>query len=343
MKIKTLEIQTITKKTKPNYITHYISKTAIHIRKVSNHIRKASNHMQKASNHMRKVSNHMRKVSNHTPEISNYIRKISKNHIQVVSNHLRKISANLLRPALHIKKRNTASKYFASASNDTPTTAFPKQVPPTKSSAKFRVLLFISILLFCCFSTMLIKANALQDKNQQPGIAEKIIRFHVIANSDSNADQQLKLTVKDTLVRSLSPILKDVASKEEARTILIKQLGSIKELAEDTIKNHGYYYPVTVSLEECYFPLKIYGEYSFPPGYYEALRVQIGQAEGKNWWCVLFPPLCFVDETYSIVDESSGDKLEGILTEDEYDTLINKKTPVKIKFKLFESIKKLFQ
>ncbi len=105
----------------------------------------------------------------------------------------------------------------------------------------------------------------------------------------------------------------------------------------------GYHYPVTVSLENTYFPLKIYGEYNFPPGYYEALRVQIGSAEGQNWWCVMFPPLCFVDDTYSIVDETSGNKLRHLLTEEEYNSLLNKSTPIKVKFKLWESIKSIFK
>jgi stage II sporulation protein R len=106
----------------------------------------------------------------------------------------------------------------------------------------------------------------------------------------------------------------------------------------------NYYYNQDYTYIEvgCYFPLKIYGDYAFPPGNYEALRVKIGAAEGKNWWCVMFPPLCFVDETYSVVDEKSGKKLKKLLTDEEYQTLIKEKKPVKIKFKLWEKIKKLF-
>lgn len=215
--------------------------------------------------------------------------------------------------------------------------------PKVEKYKKFRTLLLLSILFFCGFTTMLLKASALQHKDVQAGIAEDIIRFHVIANSDSNEDQTLKLAVKDTLVKWLSPLLRDVNSKTEARAIITKELDAIKSLAEITLQKRGYYYPVTVSLENTYFPLKIYGDFTFPPGYYEALRVQIGRAEGKNWWCVMFPPLCFVDETYSIVDESSGEKLKTLLTEEEYNTIINKKTPIKVKFKLLEAVKDLFQ
>ncbi|MFT4144944.1 MAG: stage II sporulation protein R [Mobilitalea sp.] len=208
---------------------------------------------------------------------------------------------------------------------------------------KFRVYLFLSILFFCTMTSMILMAKAKADENIQSHIANEIIRFHVIANSDSDEDQALKIQVKNALVQDLSPLLNSTNTIDEARSVLLSNLNNIQTIAERIIKNEGYYYPVTVTLENTYFPLKIYGEYSFPPGYYEALRVQIGSAEGQNWWCVMFPPLCFVDETYSIVDETSGDKLKHLLTEEEYNSLLNKNTPVKVKFKLWESIKNLFK
>lgn len=214
---------------------------------------------------------------------------------------------------------------------------------PSNDPAPFRYRLLLAIILFCGLSTAFVKAQAMHNHDLQTGIAGEIIRFHVIANSDSDEDQALKLTVKDTLVENLAPILSSAQSLEEARAILIRKLADIQKLAETTIQENGYNYPVKVSLTNCYFPMKVYGEFTFPPGYYEALRVQIGNAEGKNWWCVMFPPLCFVDETYSIVDESSGKKLKYLLTEEEYNALTNKKTPVKVKFKLLEAIKNLFK
>lgn len=207
----------------------------------------------------------------------------------------------------------------------------------------FRVKLFLTILLFSGASTIFIQATPLNNKDLQTEIAQEIIRFHVIANSDSNEDQELKMKVKEALVKSLSPLLNQTSSVGEARTILSENLSTIENLAEHIVGQNGYSYPVKVTLEKTYFPLKIYGDYTFPPGYYEALRVKIGKAEGKNWWCVMFPPLCFVDETYSVVDEASGEKLKNVLTEEEYNTLINKKTPIKIRFKLFESIRNLFK
>ncbi|MHB8129388.1 MAG: stage II sporulation protein R [Mobilitalea sp.] len=207
---------------------------------------------------------------------------------------------------------------------------------------QFQTLLLLLILVFSGIAMCLVKTNSMNNSSLQKGIAEDIIRFHVIANSDSTQDQALKLTVKNTLVKSLSPFLQDSDTIDDARKILSDKLSYIQEVAEETILQNGYHYSVAVSLENCYFPLKVYGDYTFPPGTYEALRVQIGEAEGKNWWCVMFPPLCFVEETYSIVDTDSQTKLKHLLTEEEYDTLIDQKTPIKIKFKLWEELKKLF-
>lgn len=206
------------------------------------------------------------------------------------------------------------------------------------TSCEVRLLVLVLLL---AFPSLIIKTYAMDKQSIQAEIAGEIIRFHVIANSDSAEDQALKLAVKNALVEGLAPYLNQVSSIEAARELLLNKIPFIKELAQDTVSLQGYSYPVEASLEECYFPLKLYGEYAFPPGYYEALKVEIGDAKGKNWWCVMFPPLCFVDETYSIVDESSGKKLQHLLTEDEYEALKIKKTPVKIKFKLFELIKKL--
>lgn len=203
--------------------------------------------------------------------------------------------------------------------------------------------LLLLFLLFCGLSTLLIRVNAMHGRQLQEGIADEIIRFHVIANSDSTEDQNLKLTIKNTLVEKLAPLLETASSITEARTVLSENLTLIRDIAEEEIRRNGYVYPVTVSLEEVYFPMKIYGDYTFPPGIYEALRVQIGEAQGKNWWCVMFPPLCFVDETYSIVDEDSDERLKYLLSEEEYEALKSKKTPVKVRFRLFEAIKKLFR
>jgi stage II sporulation protein R len=211
-----------------------------------------------------------------------------------------------------------------------------------QSKSWLQALLLLFLLLLFGTGNLAIRAAAMQDKNIQEGIAEEILRFHVIANSDSVEDQTLKLLVKDQLVSYLAPILKDCTNLTEVSAVVKERLPELTSLANTIIQTQGYSYSATASLEDSYFPLKVYGAYTFPPGYYHALRVKLGSAEGRNWWCVMFPPLCFVDETYSIVDQESGEKLSKLLTEEEYETLINKKTPVKVRLKLLEALKKLF-
>lgn len=206
----------------------------------------------------------------------------------------------------------------------------------------FRIFLLLLILSFSAVFSWIVKDFSVNAKVIQEGIADEIVRFHVIANSDTEEDQALKYKVRDTLVTELAPILETTENIKEAKTQLNNRLIEIKETAEAVIRSNGYDYRVTVTLEPWYFPLRVYGEYSFPPGTYDALRVKIGEASGENWWCVMFPPLCFVDETYSVVNGKSEKQLKHVLTEKEYNTLRNKKTPVKIKFKLIEKLIKLF-
>ncbi len=162
-----------------------------------------------------------------------------------------------------------------------------------------------------------------KEKQLQQNIASKIIRLHVIANSDSQSDQNLKLTVRDAVIHEMQSALKEVSSIKDARTILSKQMPLIQKKAQETIQSEGYDYPVSISLKKRYFPIKVYGDLTFPSGEYEALCLEIGKASGRNWWCVLFPSLCFVDETYAVVPNESKEKLQASLSEEEYISLEN--------------------
>lgn len=193
-------------------------------------------------------------------------------------------------------------------------------------------------LLLSIYALVFIESNLrVTTASVQEGIAEEIVRFHVIANSDLEEDQQLKLKIKDAVVESLSELLEDSETIEETRAIIKENLPLVIEIAQKKIAEEGYDYNVTAKLEKTYFPTKTYGDMTFPPGTYEALRVEIGKAEGKNWWCVMYPPLCFVDETYSVVPKESKSKLKHVLTEKEYKELITSgKVKIKPKFKLKE-------
>jgi len=175
-------------------------------------------------------------------------------------------------------------------------------------------------------------------------ISEKLIRFHVIANSDEEADQQLKIKVKDNIINYIFPKLKDSKSIDESRDILRNNNKQILKIAEKTIKENGYNYTVNSTLDRENFPEKNYGNITLPQGEYEAYRVIIGSGQGKNWWCVMFPPLCFVDVTKGQVsDKETEETMKRVLDNDEYTEISNKndKNKIKIKFKIVEIIKDL--
>ncbi len=182
------------------------------------------------------------------------------------------------------------------------------------------------------------------DEQLQEGIALEIIRFHVIANSDSIEDQAVKLKVKKALTDALGPTLENVGNINEARNLLKKSLGEMVSISNRIIQENGYNYTAAASIERGYFPLKVYGDLSLPPGEYEAVRIELGSAAGQNWWCIMFPPLCFVDATYSVVPESSREQLKYVLTEEEYDAVFSKdKANIKVKLKILSVLKDFFR
>ena len=177
------------------------------------------------------------------------------------------------------------------------------------------------------------------------GYKDKLIRFHVLANSDSDEDQELKLKVRDEIIKYLQPMLKQSKSLEQSEQIILSESENIKNIGENIIKENGYTYEVEVKLEYNNFPAKQYSNIVLPAGEYKALRILIGEAKGKNWWCVMFPPLCFVDENNGVIDKETDEKLRSVLTKEEYNLIaednIEKTKDVKMKFKIVEIIEAL--
>lgn len=176
------------------------------------------------------------------------------------------------------------------------------------------------------------------DKEVQEGIAGKIFRLHVVANSDKEEDQELKLDVKKTVVDYLSRRLGSGADLEETREYVLENLPEIEQAALKTIEEQGKDYPISSVVEKTYFPDKTYGDCTFPAGEYEALNIRIGKGEGKNWWCVLYPSLCFIDDTWGIVSREKKEELREILTEEEFRAVLEdpeEKKKVRIGFKWF--------
>ena len=156
----------------------------------------------------------------------------------------------------------------------------------------------------------------------QQSISEKILRFHILANSDSGKDQALKLKVRDAVGTYLAEALAEAASLEESTAIVEERITGIEQVAAAVIEEEGYQYSVDASLENCEFPEKTYGEYTFPAGEYQALRLVIGEGGGHNWWCVMYPNICFSGSMYQ-VDEESGEKLQAELTNEEYAAILH--------------------
>lgn len=205
-------------------------------------------------------------------------------------------------------------------------------------SKKIKVVGLIS-LFAVTGALMFLYQRAMKEQKMQRDIAREILRLHVVANSDSKEDQELKMKVKETVVTYLRGTMSDANSVEEAREEIQKRLPEIEEIAEEKMQEEGYSYTAQAELGECYFPIKEYGDLTFPAGEYEALRVNLGDSAGKNWWCVMYPSLCFVDSTYQIVPDSSKEKLKNNLTEEEYNSLLDGEDKVQYSFKIIEWLK----
>lgn len=200
----------------------------------------------------------------------------------------------------------------------------------------------IFIILVFIFSVCLVSLRFVLRKSEVKAedVSGKLIRFHVLANSDSEADQNLKIKVKNDVVEYMYNKLEGSQSLEESRKIIESELANIKDIASKRIEEEGFEYSVKTELDNEVFPEKRYGDVVLPPGEYEAVRVLIGEAQGQNWWCVMFPPLCFVDvtlEEFSV--EDTQEMLERYISEDDADKIIDKDANVKFKFKLFEMFK----
>jgi len=190
-----------------------------------------------------------------------------------------------------------------------------------------------------------INGNNRDVKATQSDVAGKLIRFHVIANSDDDIDQKLKLKVRDSVLKYISPKLSTCTSIEQSRKIINNENKNIKKIAEKIIKQNGFKYSVVTNLSQENFPVKTYGNITLPQGKYEAYRIIIGTGTGKNWWCVMFPPLCFVDITKGNVSYQKTEKeMKTVLSDDEYNLVDNTVNSQKIvvKFKLVEIFNKWF-
>jgi stage II sporulation protein R len=168
-------------------------------------------------------------------------------------------------------------------------------------------------------------------------IRSSVIRFHVIANSNTPEDQLLKLNVRDAVLSYMEPYLEESTSIEHSREIVIEHMQQITQVAATIIANWDKPYSATTKLSMEEFPTKVYGDIALPKGTYESCRIIIGEGKGENWWCVMYPPLCYVDAATGILPDESKEALQGSLTKKEYEIIqFEADKPYEIRFKLLE-------
>ena len=192
------------------------------------------------------------------------------------------------------------------------------------------------ILLLCIFILCAAICDILPIHGEEK-IYESVVRLHVLANSDSDEDQALKLKVRDEILSYISPLVIDSESREDAMRIINEKINEIEEIAQSAVYTHGYDYNVDVTLTLEEYPTRNYEAMSFPSGEYVSLRVLIGEAKGQNWWCVLFPPLCLSAATEQSANEEAF--IAVGLNSDQY-KVITESDNVKyqLRFKLLEAI-----
>ena len=193
----------------------------------------------------------------------------------------------------------------------------------------FTKSLCVALILTMLFSVLPFEASCQE-------IRKDVFRLHILANSDTDKDQNLKLKVRDAVLEYTENLYKNSNTKEEAEILTSKNLQNIANVAKQVIVDNGYNYNVTCQIEDVYFNTRTYENVTMPSGTYRALQIKIGNAKGKNWWCVMYPSLCVGASTdYKALDDKLNDK--------EYDTLVNEKTQYKFKIvEIYERIVSFF-
>ena len=211
-----------------------------------------------------------------------------------------------------------------------------KGVTRKNSTWRVQMLAVTAGLLAAAFFTGMVytRQEVRAEGRLQEHLAQEVLRFHVIANSDSDQDQALKLQVRDAVLDYMRENLQEQTVEETGKETAENRIGDtdleqtiqwarrhteeIRGIGEKTVHASGSDQTVNVAVTTCYFPDKTYGDITFPAGNYQALRVELGEARGHNWWCVLYPNLCFMDTTNAVVPDKGKKQLKEVLTEEEY-------------------------
>lgn len=192
------------------------------------------------------------------------------------------------------------------------------------------VLLSLSCLLLALILSM---GQVRKEQETLAGrLAPSLLRFHILADSDRNEDQQVKLEVRSLILDYMQDHLDRDAGKEETVQYLKDNKTEVEQLADRYLEEKGFGYQAKLELTNCYFPARAYGDMVFPCGYYDAARITLGSGKGHNWWCVLYPRLCFVDAVCSEVPVDTELALKGELSEGDYLALRDNRPKIEIRF-----------
>lgn len=172
-------------------------------------------------------------------------------------------------------------------------------------------------------------------KTTQENIAESVLRLHIIANSNRDEDQSLKLLVRDRILKDGKELFKNISSRKDAEKIIKENINYLKNIAENEIRKQGYSYKVQIQTGEFPFPVKIYDDIMLPSGKYMAVRIIIGEGKGENWWCVMYPPMCALDD---ITVKNGKEVLKQSLSGEDYRLISPENPPAKIRFKIVDFI-----
>lgn len=201
---------------------------------------------------------------------------------------------------------------------------------------KYQRTLLLSVSCFLLAFLCSILWGYQKDGNLNERIAPQLLRFHVLANSNSRKDQQLKTEIKSLILERLQDCSAD--SKEAMCTYIEEHKQELEAYADTYLTAKGYDYGVTVSLTQAYFPTKAYGDLVLPCGTYDTVQVELGKGRGRNWWCVLYPRLCFIDSTHAVLPEHSRQELKNLLSEEDYYAVLEEPVQIRFRLKLLELV-----
>lgn len=206
-----------------------------------------------------------------------------------------------------------------------------------RKAAKYMKKTLISVLsaVSVIFFVSIVYAHGVHSN-----LSGELIRLHIIANSDTDIDQALKIKIRDEIIEKAGAEFKDAKDKNELKNALIKKAPEIKKIADNVLLQNNSDYASSVSFERLYIPRKVYDGIILPEGSYEAMVVRLGEAKGKNWWCVVYPPLCFTESTCGELSDEAKEYLKNNLTPQSYSLITESGIKIEYKLKVVELYEK---